>query len=144
MEGWRKMTDLDSQSMLVEVVNDQELAPPCDKTLQVRVTQANEGTARGIWEVEEKFINGIGVAMGGFVAAAADIMMAYALASKIEKNQKFSTIDLHTTFHRSVMPGNVEVEARVERLGRSIAYLTADLTQDGQKVASVVSNLLIR
>jgi acyl-CoA thioesterase len=53
--------------------------------------------------------------MGGFLASAADTMMTYALSSKLTSNQTFASIDLHITFHRPVMQGDVEVEARVEK-----------------------------
>ncbi|MDQ7861877.1 PaaI family thioesterase [Peribacillus frigoritolerans] len=73
---------------------------------------AQDGIARGVWKVDEKFINGIGVAMGGFVTSAADIMMAYAISSKLSMGQSFASIDLHTTFHRPVRLGDVQVEAK--------------------------------
>ena len=41
------------------------------------------------------------------------------------------------------MLGEVEVEAKVERMGKSIAYVLADLFQNGKKVASVVSSIMI-
>ncbi|WP_256242115.1 PaaI family thioesterase [Bacillus sp. V3B] len=67
------------------------------------------------------------------MASAAETMMVYALSSKLTSNQTFASIDLHTTFHRPVMQGDVEVEARVERMGRNIAYVLADLHQNGKK-----------
>ncbi len=37
---------------------------------------------------------------GGFVSAAAYIMMAYAITTLLHKDQTFVSINLHTTFHR--------------------------------------------
>lgn len=132
-----KVTDL------LKVITDGDTPPNCDLTLQIKPTFAENGVAKGVWEVDEKFINGIGVSMGGFVASAADIMFAYAMASVLKDHQSFTSIDLHTTFHRPVMVGKVDVEARVERLGRKVAYLVADLEQNNKKVASVVSSMMI-
>ncbi|WP_081707614.1 PaaI family thioesterase [Bacillus massiliigorillae] len=128
---------------LMKVISDGVPAPNCDITLQIQANYAYEGTARGIWKVDEKFINGIGVAMGGFISSAADIMMAYAIASKLQDNQSFASIDLHTTFHKPVSQGEVLVEAKVERMGKQIAYVLADLYQQDKKVASVVSSVII-
>ncbi|MBU8906824.1 PaaI family thioesterase [Desertibacillus haloalkaliphilus] len=128
---------------LAEVVTKGKKPPNCDVTLQIEPTYASDGIARGIWTVDDKFINGIGVAMGGYVAAAADTMMAYAVSSKVNEQQTFTSIDLHTTFHRPVQIGEVEVEARVERMGRKVAYLVSDLVQNEKKVASVVSSVMI-
>ncbi|QZT35277.1 PaaI family thioesterase [Caldalkalibacillus thermarum TA2.A1] len=130
-------------SDLKKVVSKEMPPPPCDKTINLTVLSAGNGVAKGVWQVEHAFVNGLGVAMGGFLSSAADIMMAYAIASVLTDEQTFASIDLHTTYHRPVVPGKVQVEARVERLGKQVAYLVAELTQDGKKVATAVSHMII-
>ncbi|MDY0409617.1 PaaI family thioesterase [Virgibacillus soli] len=117
--------------------------PPCDETMQITVESADSGVAYGVWQIDEKFINGLGVVMGGFLSSAADIMMAYAITSMLTEDQGFATIDLHTTFHRPAFKGEITVMAKVERLGRTLAYVVADITQAEKKVASAVSSVLI-
>ncbi|MFS0574077.1 PaaI family thioesterase [Sporosarcina sp. 179-K 3D1 HS] len=128
---------------LMEVVREGATPPNCDLTLQIETTFAEDGVSRGVWTVDEKFINGNGVSMGGYLASAADIMMAYAVVSKLQPGQTFASIDLHTTFHRPVFPGQVEVQARVERMGRKVAYVVAELSQNEKKVGDVVSSVMI-
>ena len=128
---------------LKKVIAHEEYPPQCDRTLQIEVTDAHDGMARGIWKVDERFMNGIGVAMGGFVSSAADIMMAYAIATKLSGEQSFTSIDLHTTFHRPVLMGEVTVVARVERMGRKVVYVLADIFQNEKKAASIVSSVMI-
>jgi acyl-coenzyme A thioesterase PaaI-like protein len=70
-------------------------------------------------------------------------MMAYAISSKLSIGQSFASIDLHTTFHRPVRLGDVQVEAKVDRIGKKTAYVLADLFQNDKKVASVVSSVMI-
>lgn len=139
------MTNLETSKLtdLMEVVTNGAEPPNCDKTLQIIPTYAKDGVAKGVWQVDDKFLNGFGVSMGGFLASAADIMMAYAMASKLEETQTFATIDLHTTFHRPVFPGEVQVTATVERLGRKVAYVVAELVQNDKKVGDVVSSVMI-
>lgn len=137
------MVELYRGSDLLQVVTHGKKPPNCDLTLQIEATHAHDGVARGVWRVDERFINGIGVAMGGYVASAADIMMAYAISSKLSHEQTFASIDLHTTFHRPVLQGQVTVEAKVERMGKKVAYILADLFQNDKKVASVVSSVMI-
>jgi acyl-CoA thioesterase len=138
------MVQIYKMSDLIDVAVKGIKPPACDETLQLTVTLADNGMARGQWQVDEKFLNGNGVAMGGFLSSAADILMAYAMASKLTDQQGFSSIDLQTTFHRPTFPGEVEIEARVERLGRTVAYLVADLSQNGKKVATSISSVLIQ
>ena len=128
---------------LMKVVKGEATPPNCDGTLQIEVLSAEDGVARGVWTVDKKFMNGNGVSMGGFLTSAADIMMAYAVASKITEDQTFASVDIHTTFHRPVFAGTVEVEARVERLGRKMAYVVASLFQHDKKVGDVVSSVMI-
>ncbi len=131
-------------SDLQKVVSMELPPPPCDDTLQVTVQYAKNGEARGVWLIDKKYMNGLGVAMGGFVSAAADILMAYAISSLLDEEKTFASIDLDTTFHRPAIEGQVEIIAKVERLGKSVAYVTAQLTQRGKRVASCVSSLLIQ
>lgn len=128
---------------LMEVVREGATPPNCDLTLQLETTFAEDGVSRGVWTVDEKFINGNGVSMGGYLASAADIMMAYAVVSKLQPHQTFASIDLHTTFHRPVFPGKVDVQAKVERMGRTVAYVVAELFQNDKKVGDVVSSVMI-
>ncbi|WP_054948846.1 PaaI family thioesterase [Numidum massiliense] len=117
--------------------------PPCDDTMQLTVHSAENGVAKGTWCVDRKYINGLGVAMGGFLSAAADIMMAYAISSMLKEPEGFASIDLDTTFHRPTFEGEVAIEAVVEKRGRKLAYVVADLTQNDKLVATCVSSILI-
>ncbi|MDQ0189194.1 PaaI family thioesterase [Alicyclobacillus cycloheptanicus] len=137
------MADVYGPKGLMEVVAGGRKPPNCDLTLQIDPVYADGGLARGVWTIDEKFVNGIGVCMGGYLAAAADTMMAYAIASSLSEHQTFSTIDLHTTFHRPAFVGTAEIEAKVERMGKRVAYLVADVTQNGKKVVSAVSSVMV-
>ncbi|PAV28910.1 thioesterase [Virgibacillus profundi] len=118
--------------------------PPCDDTMQITVHESFDGIAYGTWKVDRKYINGIGVAMGGFLSSAADIMMAYAISSKLTDQYGFASINLDTTFHRPVVEGEVDITARVERLGRTLAYVVSELKQNNKIAATCISSILIK
>lgn len=129
---------------LMKVVKGEIEPPACDTTLQVKILEAIEGQANGTWVIDEKFVNGNGVAMGGFVSGAVDIVMAYAIASiLVNDNRSFASIDLDTTFHRPVVKGEATITANVERCGRTIAYLTATIEQNDKLVANTSSSIYI-
>lgn len=130
-------------SEFLNIVNNGATPPNCDLTMQVKPVYAENGVAKGVWNVDEKYLNGNGVSMGGFLASAADIMMAYAITSQLKDNQSFASINLQTTFHRSVSIGTVEVVAKVERLGKKVAYLEAELKQNEKVVGNTVSSIMI-
>lgn len=108
------------------------------------ILYAENGTAKGNWNADSLLLNGNGVVMGGFISAVADTLMAYALTSCLDEHRVFSSINLQTTFHRPVQKGMVQVEAKIERLGKSIAYATATLVQAGKEVAVANSSIMIK
>ncbi|KYD29018.1 PaaI family thioesterase [Geobacillus sp. FSL W8-0032] len=128
---------------LHDVIAGQSAPPPCDTTLGVRLTEARDGYAKGVWKVSESLLNGNGVIMGGFVGAAADIVMAYAVTTLLRDNQMHASINLHTTFHRPLEAGEAEIEALVEKPGRTVVYVTATVRQSGKEVASATSSVII-
>ncbi|MDA3129026.1 PaaI family thioesterase [Aliibacillus thermotolerans] len=134
----RKLIDLK------DVVNHQAAPPACDITLKIEVEDAQDGRATTIWKPDESFVNGVGVVMGGYVSSAADITMAYAISSILEENQTFGSINLNTTFHRAVFPGEVIVHATVKKQGRSVSYVEAELFQNEKLVATATSSVSIR
>ncbi|WP_026673955.1 PaaI family thioesterase [Alkalihalobacterium bogoriense] len=130
-------------SDLMKVVQRENEPPHCDDTMHIEMQACTEGVAHAKWFVDERFMNGVGVVMGGFVTSAADITMAYAIASKLTDEQSFASITLQSTFHRPVFQGEVEVTAKVERIGSKVAYLVAELNQNDKLVANVTSSVMI-
>lgn len=131
-------------SDLVAVAAGEKKAPPCDDTLGIRVTDIERGRAVAEWIPDTAFLNGHGVVMGGFISAAADVVAAYAMASCLADNFSFTSINLHTTFHRPVGPSPAEITATVDRLGNTMAYVCVEIQQDGRLAASTTSSVLIR
>lgn len=113
------------------------------RTLEVRLEDARDGSARGSWFPPAAFLNGNGVVQGGFVGAVVDQIMAAAIASMVG-TQKFASINLQTTFHRALTQETYEVVARVARLGKRVAYLTAEITRDGDIFASCQSSVMLQ
>src|SRR5699024_3035018 len=79
--------------------------PPCDTTMQVIVHTAGDGFTYGSCRVDRSYIHRIGVAMGGFISSAADILIASAVASQLSDHQGFASINLDRAFHRPVVEG---------------------------------------
>lgn len=128
---------------LKEVIQGESAPPACDTTLGVKIVESMNGCSKGLWEVKDHLLNGNGVIMGGFVSAAADIMMAYAVITLLKEEQTFASINLETTFHRPVFSGKVEIEAKVEKFGKKVCYVTATFFQNGKHVASATSSVIV-
>lgn len=128
---------------LNKVIRLESDPPACDNTLRLKVMEANSGYAKCLWNIDKHLLNGNGVVMGGFVSAAADVTMAYAISTLLKEGQTFASIDLDTTFHRPILNGEVEIEARVEKFGNTVSYVTAVLTQNEKSIANAVSSIMV-
>jgi uncharacterized protein (TIGR00369 family) len=95
--------------------------------------------------VEPRHCNLQGIAHGGLTAALADIVTGRAVFLSQGTKQPTLTITLHTEFHgKAPLGGWLEGRARLERKGSSIAFASAELFADGERIgrASAVFKIL--
>ena len=87
--------------------------------------------------VSKKLINPAGALHGGVVYAVLDVVAYTALCSQLSEDKEAATHDIHVSVMRPAQLGDVlEFSAEVEKLGRSLAFLTATATVSGKTVAS--------
>ncbi len=112
--------------------------PPCTETLGMRLThvdQANQ-TIRLEFDAAPGFANPTGAIQGGFIAAMLDEAMSTCciIASNITMNAP--TLEMKVSFLRPLFVGKAVCEARILKLGRSVAFVEAELAgPDGEIVA---------
>lgn len=74
-----------------------------------------------------EFCNPAGNVQGGFLAAMIDDAMGPVVLAHSGGARFCSTIDLHTHYMRPVKPGRITVRASVTKMGRSVAFIEAQL-----------------
>ncbi len=119
-------------------------APPSAKWLGMDVVSWDREAMRlrVSFDPPRDVINFGGVVQGGFLIAMMDDAMGFNCFISLGMANRQATIDLHTHFLRSVQYGRIEVEARVVRAGRSVAFLEADLFgPDGELGARTSSSM---
>ena len=117
-------------------------APPAAETLGWELI--GEDPAAGTIEIAfhpgRAFLNPHGTVQGGFVAAMLDDTMGPALVSMTDGKSVPSSIDMNVSFIRPVRPGRVIGKGRVVRLGRTLAFLEAELFDEaGELLARATS-----
>ena len=122
---------------------DSGVIVPSNEDLGLEFLEAEGGVARFLWLPTERSINGHGVVQGGYIGAACDAAIGYALASRLENAEGFTTVSLSVTYHRPLHQKSAEAYAEVVRVGRRTAYVEATVSMEGRLVASAVSTLLI-
>ncbi len=119
-------------------------APPSAKWLGMEVLSWDREAMklRLAFEPPRDVINFGGVVQGGFLIAMMDDAMGFNCFISLGMANRQASIDIHTHFLRAVQYGRVEVEARVVRAGRSVAFLEAELFgPDGELAARATSSM---
>ncbi len=98
---------------------------PFHKWLGLNVVEMNEDANNVSVPWREEFVVNpkAGYTHGGILAAIIDIAADYTLAAKI--GAPIPTVDLRVDYHRPAMPGELTVEARPIKLGRTFSTAEA-------------------
>ena len=80
------------------------------------------------------------IAQGGFITAWLDAAMAHAVIHHTDHQRTVFSLEIKVSFYEKVGPGVGRVEGRVIRLGKRVAFLSAQLyNPDGQLAAEATS-----
>lgn len=118
-------------------------ASPSESLLNVAFKEANEGQSICHWHITPEQLNGNGTVLGGFITAAADIGMAYALLSVVKPDIAFTSISIQSTYHRPGTVGEAEIRTVVKKLGKTIAYVESEVYQRNRVIATITSSLML-
>ena len=112
--------------------------PPCSETLGMRLVEVEQDKMRVRMEfdVSPSFSNPTGAIQGGFIAAMMDEAMSSCVIIASNVTMTAPTLEMKTSYLNRLMPGKASVEARVQKLGRSAAFMEAECYDaDGKLVA---------
>jgi uncharacterized protein (TIGR00369 family) len=112
--------------------------PACSETLGMRLDAVDQAamTIRLTFEAAPAFANPTGAIQGGFLAAMLDEAMSTCciIASNVTMNAP--TLEMKVSYLRPLFVGPVACTARILKLGRSVAFVEAELfTPDGEIAA---------
>ncbi len=114
-----------------------ETAPPHVVSLRLPPIDGWEpGRVWCEWTVDPAFMNPAGTLFGGYLAALADQILAFAVMTVLGPDEMFTTSDLRLSFFRPVTGGSLIVEGRVVHRGRHMAHLEADFTRPDRKAVA--------
>jgi uncharacterized protein (TIGR00369 family) len=112
--------------------------PPCADLLGLDLLDynADEGWAKFAFEGRETFLNPAGFVQGGMLAAMLDDTMGPTVLLATRGTYFTSTIDMHVSFLAPAKPGKLFSEGRVVRLGKTIGFVEATISDaKGVKLA---------
>ncbi|MEQ1819720.1 MAG: PaaI family thioesterase [Terricaulis sp.] len=122
--------------------------PPIHKFLGGRFESHDPvaGVLRVSFPTKPEYANPGGAVMGGIVAAFLDDCMGPLIVAATGAEKFPVTLDLHTTYFKPVPIGpRALVEARVDRLGASAAFTSAEIKSDtGEVLVRAVQTAMLR
>lgn len=128
---------------MIATALDRLPAPPCAQLLGWKVLDArpDEGWIRIGFEGRPEFRNPAGFIQGGFLAAMLDDTMGPAVFAATDGALYTATIDMSVSYLRPARVGPLFGEGQVVQLGKTVAFIEAQLTDgEGAVVARATSS----
>ena len=94
----------------------------------------NKGEATVIYVAKKNMCHSGNIVQGGFITGWLDAVMALACMCKVGPDVLVLSLEIKTSFLRSVHPGEVKVYGQVTKAGKSIAFLEGFLTDNENNI----------
>jgi uncharacterized protein (TIGR00369 family) len=112
-----------------------ELAP-VTALLGIAPLEIGGGVTRVAMAIREAHLNAFGTVHGGLLCALADVAMGAALATVLEDDEGFATLEQHMDHLRPARESQLVATARVMHRGGSAGHLHCDIEEgEGQVIA---------
>lgn len=130
---------------LDEIIAGTVDAPPVVRTLRLGLADAwGPGWVRKRWEPHPDILNGDGSLFGGYIAALADQILAFAAMTVAPDDRHFRTINLQVQFLKIGRAEGLDLEARVVAQTRQLISVEADFRRpDGDLIARASAQQLL-
>lgn len=102
-----------------------------------------DGSSTLMLPVDGRHLNPHGVVHGAVIYAMADTGMGAALYSTLDAGYACATIDISITYFRPVIEGHLLCQTILDNKGRTVAHLTARITQNDKLIAQASGNFAI-
>lgn len=119
------------------LVRGEVIVPPVVTTLQLGTLDAwGAGWVRKRWEPKPELMNADGTMFGGYLAALADQILAFATMTLVPGDKTYRTTNLSVAFYKLIR-GPIDIEGRALAQSRSLINVEADFRlADGGALAA--------
>ncbi len=119
-------------------------APPIAGLIGFRLSAFGGGEATVELDSGPRHYNPMGTVHGGVFCDIADAAMGMALASTLDSDQSFTTLELKINYLRPAWEAQLAARARVTSRGKTVALVECDVTDgNGRLMARASSTCLI-
>ena len=119
-------------------------APPIAALIGFRPTAVELGRSVFEMDAERRHANPMGTLHGGVICDLSDIAMGCAMATTLEDDESFTTLDLAAKYFKPVWNAHLRASAMVVKRTRSLGLVECEVTDDGGSlVAKVYSTCMV-
>ncbi len=118
--------------------------PPIAQLIGFHVVDVKLGDVTTEMQAEARHANPMGTLHGGVVCDLADAAMGLALATTLEDDESFTTLDLTSKYWKPIWNARLQARAQVTKRTRQLALIECDVTDEsGSLVAKVWSTCMV-
>ena len=134
-----------ARERLDELKSGEAVLPPIVRTLRLgALDDWGEGWVRKTWAPAPELATADGSLFGGYLAALADQVLAFAAMSVIPSDAAFRTLSLQMNFIRVGRHAPISIEGRVVARTRQLITARAELRrEDGDLIAEATAQQLV-
>ena len=123
-----------NMSGMVEKLNQH--APPSIVTLggSIESFDQESGIIEFRFEARETMTHSGGIVQGGFVAGMLDAAMAHVVFCVLDKLVILGTLEMKVSYLDIVRPGTLRATGHILRMGKSVAFLEAEIYSEKRKL----------
>ena len=112
--------------------------------LGIEFLDVKKGWAKLRLRFSEKLLHPLGVVHGGAIFSLADSAVAMALLSLVEREERFTTVEMKINYVSPFEKGEITAEARILNKGKRIAVGDVDIRNEkGRLVAKCLATYMI-
>jgi uncharacterized protein (TIGR00369 family) len=128
----------------VELIHEALEKVPFARLLRIELEDVAPGIATLSFEIWDELKQNNGVVHGGAIASLIDTAAAFAIIALLPAGQQATTVDLTINYLRPLTSGRARATARVTRAGRRIIAASAELVDNGGKLAATALTTYIK
>jgi len=129
---------------LRQMVRGEAPPPPIAELIGFQIIEAELGRAVVELDASARHANPMGTLHGGVLCDIADAAMGCALASTLEDDESFTSLDLTVKFFKPIWSARIQAAARLVRRTRTLAFIECEVTDEsGSLVAKLFSSCMV-
>lgn len=131
-------------AQLEQLVQGKIPGPPIAQLIGFAPTHIEIGRSIMEMTADGRHANPMGTLHGGVICDLADAAMGTAMATTLEDDESFTTLDLTAKYFKPIWNARIRASARVVKRTRTLGLVECDVTDDGGSlVAKVFSTCMV-